>query len=286
LQHTYAKTVGESAVQLVTVVGEPGIGKTRLLSEFRRSLEREAQRVTWRQGRCLPYGEGITFWALGEIVKAQAGILESDAPVAATEKLTAAVSAVVADAAEWDWFVRQLAPLVGGQTADDVGADERAETAFTAWRRFLEEVAAVQPVVLVIEDLHWADAALLAFVEHVVDRGANVPLLLVCTARPDLYERTQGWGGGKRNSTTIALSPLTGDETAQLLHSLLAHAVLPVETHAALLERAGGNPLSRNSSYGCSSTRGSSARTAQSSRGRGSAFRRRFRLSSLHDSTP
>jgi class 3 adenylate cyclase/tetratricopeptide (TPR) repeat protein len=243
LVHTYARTLRESAIQLVTVVGEPGVGKTRLLSEFKRSLESEGQTITWRQGRCLPYGEGVTFWALGEIVKAQAGILESDGLEVATEKLAAAVSAVVDDAAERDWFVRQLAPLVGGRIADDVGPDERAETAFTAWRRFLEAVAVMQPLVLVVEDLHWADAALLAFVEHVVDRGANVPLLVACTARPELYERTHGWGGGKRNSTTIALSPLTGEETAQLLHALLAHAVLPVETQAALLERAGGNPL-------------------------------------------
>jgi class 3 adenylate cyclase/tetratricopeptide (TPR) repeat protein len=243
LEHTYARTVRESAIQLVTVVGEPGIGKTRLLLEFRSSLEREAQKITWRQGRCLPYGEGVTFWALGEIVKAQAGILESDGAEVATVKLADAVSAVVDDPAERDWFVRQLAPLVGGRMTDDVAPDERAETAFTAWRRFLEAVATVQPVVLVVEDVHWADAALLAFVEHVVDRGASVPLLVVCTARPELYERTQGWGGGKRNSTTIALSPLTGEETAQLLHALLAHAVLPVETQAALLERAGGNPL-------------------------------------------
>jgi class 3 adenylate cyclase/tetratricopeptide (TPR) repeat protein len=243
LEHTYARTVRESAIQLVTVVGEPGVGKTRLLSEFRRSLENEAQTITWRQGRCLPYGEGITFWALGEIVKAQAGILESDGSEVATDKLAAAVSAVVDDAAERDWLVRQLAPLVGGRTADDVGPDERAETAFTAWRRFLEAVAAVQPLVLVVEDLHWADPALLAFVEHVVDRGANVPLLVACTARPELHERMPAWGGGKRNSTTIALSPLTGEETAQLLHTLLAHAVLPAETQTALLEHAGGNPL-------------------------------------------
>jgi class 3 adenylate cyclase/tetratricopeptide (TPR) repeat protein len=243
LEHTYARTLRESAIQLVTVVGEPGIGKTRLLSEFRNSLETESQALTWRRGRCLPYGEGITFWALGEIVKAQAGILESDGPEVATEKLVRTVSAVIDDTGERDWFVRQLAPLVGAVTADDIGADERAETAFTAWRRFLEAVAVAQPLVLLIEDLHWADAPLLAFVEHLVDRGASVPMLVVCTARPELYERAEGWGGGKRNSTTIALSPLTGEETAQLLHALLAHAVLPVETQTALLERAGGNPL-------------------------------------------
>jgi class 3 adenylate cyclase len=243
LKHTYVRTLRESATQLVTVVGEPGIGKTRLLSEFRRSLQSDGDAPTWRQGRCPPYGEGITFWALGEIVKAHAGILESDDADVATEKLSVAVDEVVDEHAERDWFVRQLAPLVGGRTADDVGADERAETAFTAWRRFLECLAVVQPLVLVFEDLHWADARLLAFLEDVVDRASGVPLLVLCTARPDLYERRPGWGGGQRNSTTIALSPLTSEETAPLLHALLANAVLPAETQALLLERAGGNPL-------------------------------------------
>jgi class 3 adenylate cyclase len=243
LKHTYMRTLRESATQLVTVVGEPGIGKTRLLSEFSRSLRTNGETPTWRQGRCPPYGEGITFWALGEIVKAHAGILESDGADVATEKLAAAVSEVVDEPAERDWFVRQLAPLVGGRTADDVGADERAETAFTAWRRFLESVAVARPLVLVFEDLHWADARLLAFLEDLVDHAPDVAMLVVCTARPELCERRREWGGGQRNSTTIALSPLTSEETAQLLHALLANAVLPAETQTMLLERAGGNPL-------------------------------------------
>jgi class 3 adenylate cyclase/tetratricopeptide (TPR) repeat protein len=242
LEQTYARTLREQDVQLVTVTGEPGIGKTRLLSEFRDRLSERVEAVTWQQGRCLPYGEGITFWALGEIVKAQAGILESDSPEQASEKLSTAVAAVVEDASEREWFKARLAPLVGAQLVEAPGTAERAES-FTAWRRFLESIAERGPLVLVLEDLHWADVALLEFVEHLVDLSTGVPVLLVCAARPEVYERHPGWGGGKRNSTTLSLSPLTDDETARLISVLLSQAVLPVGTQAVLLERSGGNPL-------------------------------------------
>jgi class 3 adenylate cyclase len=243
LKETYARTSRESSLQLVTVAGEPGVGKTRLVTELRRFIEEQPKIVVWRQGRCLSYGEGITFWALGEIVKAQAGILESDGPHDAAEKLAVAVEAVVEDASERGWFNARLAPLVGAQVFDDSEAAERAESSFTAWRRFLEAIAAQQPLVLVLEDLHWADVALLDFVEHLADWVSGVPLLVICTARPELYERMPDWGGGKRNSTTISLSRLTGEETARLISALLSRAVLPAETQAVLLERAGGNPL-------------------------------------------
>jgi predicted ATPase/class 3 adenylate cyclase len=242
LEQTYARTLREHGVQLVTVTGEPGIGKTRLLSEFRDRLSERAEAVSWQQGRCLPYGEGITFWALGEIMKAQAGILESDSPEQASEKLSQVVAGLVDDASEREWFKARLAPLVGAQLVEAPGTAERAE-AFTAWRRFLETLAERAPLVLVLEDLHWADEALLEFVEHLVDLSTGVPLLLVCAARPELYERHPGWGGGKRNSTTLSLSPLTDDETGRLISVLLSQAVLPAETQAVLLERSGGNPL-------------------------------------------
>jgi class 3 adenylate cyclase/tetratricopeptide (TPR) repeat protein len=243
LERTFARALRESSVQLVTVVGEPGIGKTRLIAEFRRSIENGAEPVTWRRGRCLPYGEGVTFWALGEIVKAEAGILESDSPAQARQRLAATLAQVVSEPSEREWMARHMAPLVGAPAADDVGADERAESAFTAWTRFIEALASVRPLVLAIEDVHWADEPLLSFLEHLVDWAAGVPLLLVCTTRPDLYERRPGWGGGKHNSATLALSPLTGDETSELLDALLAKTELPRETRDDLLERAGGNPL-------------------------------------------
>jgi class 3 adenylate cyclase/tetratricopeptide (TPR) repeat protein len=242
LKATYARAVRQASVQLVTVTGEPGVGKSRLVREFRAFVDWQPEHARWRQGRCLPYGEGIAFWALGEIVKSQAGILESDGPHEASDKLMAAIGAIVQDPAERDWLKARLAPLVGA-SAPGVGTPaERSET-FAAWRRFLEAIAGDRPLVLVFEDVHWAGAALLEFVEYLVDWTAGLPFLVVCTTRPELFERHPGWGGGKRDSTTISLSPLSREETSQLIAAHLSGAELPGETRAALLERAGGNPL-------------------------------------------
>jgi len=237
---TFARAERESSVQLITVIGEPGIGKSRLVTELRTALDDRPDLITWRHGRCLPYGEGITFWALGEIVKAEAGILESDDRHVAASKLDETVAGLFAEESERAWFGSRLAPLVG--TGGD-GAAVSREEAFTAWRRFLEAMAARRPCVLVVEDLHWADGALLEFLEHLLDWSMPVPLLLLCTARPELFERQSSWGGGKRNATTISLSPLSTEEAGRLLQALLDRTLLPAETQVALLERAGGNPL-------------------------------------------
>ena len=239
LTQTFARTLREGSVQLVTVGGEAGIGKSRLVAEFRRALAENGDDVVWRQGRCVSYGEGVTFWALGEIVKSHAGILESDGPEEVAKKLGVVVSAVIEERGERAWFVARLGVLVGAEGSQAV---ERAES-FTAWRRFLEAIAARTPLVLVVEDVHWADAALLEFVDHLVEWASGVPLLLICTARPELYEHEPGWGGGKRNASMLTLSPLTQAETGELVDELSLQAALPAETRAVLLERAGGNPL-------------------------------------------
>jgi class 3 adenylate cyclase/tetratricopeptide (TPR) repeat protein len=241
LKETFARTQRESLIQLVTLTGEPGVGKSRLVAEFRAGVEEQGL-VTWRHGRCLPYGEGITFWALGEIVKAQAGVLESDGAEPARKKLAATVRELVDDPSERDWFEARLGPLVGTSTAETGAALDRSQS-FTAWRRVLESIASTEPLVLVFEDLHWADTAMVEFIEHLVDWSTGVPLLVICTARPEIYERWPGWGGGKRNTTTVSLAPLTTEETARLIGTLLSQAVLPGDTQAALLERSGGNPL-------------------------------------------
>ena len=241
LQQTFSRTLRESSAQLVTVTGEPGVGKSRLIGEFSSWIDDRPEIISWRHGRCLPYGEGITFWALGEIVKAQAGILESDAPDEASAKLSLAVETVVEEPAERDWVKARLAPLVG--TTGDLGTAAGRTESFKAWTTFLEALASARPLILVVEDLHWADDAMLEFVEYVVEWATAVPLLVICTARPELYERRQDWGGGKRNSTTISLSPLTDTDTAALLEALLAETRLPEQVQTALLERAGGNPL-------------------------------------------
>jgi class 3 adenylate cyclase/tetratricopeptide (TPR) repeat protein len=240
LRDLYRRAAREQSPQLVTLSGEPGVGKTRLTWEFQRFIDDEPDLVYWRQGRCLPYGEGITFWALGEIVKSHAGIVENDGPDQAADKLARAVEAVVEQGSERDWIRARLAPLIGMGT--EAGSAQREES-FAAWRTFLEAIAASRPFVVVIEDLHWADPAMLAFVEHLGEWASGVPLLVLCTARPELYDRQPGWGGGKRNHTAVSLSPLSPDETARLIAALLDQAVLPAKTQAALLARASGNPL-------------------------------------------
>ena len=189
-------------------MGVPGIGKSRLVYELSQAVDRDPELISWRQGRCLPYGDGVTFWALGEIVKAQAGILEADTAEVADAKLR--------EAATDDWVRSHLRPLVG-LTVDSVGEGDRREEAFTAWRRFFEGIAAERPLTLVFEDLHWADENLLDFLDHLVDWAGGVPLLVVCTARPELLERRPGWGGGKTNALTISLSPLSDEDTARLI---------------------------------------------------------------------
>ena len=231
----FERAMQQRSCQLVTLVGEPGVGKSRLCAELFNHLEDQPGLTRWRQGRCLPYGDGIAFWALGEIVKAECGILESDAQDEAEAKLE---QALPRDDPDYAWLKARFAPLVvgGGEPASQ-------EEAFNAWRHVLESWADTRETVLVFEDLHWGDEALLSFLEHVADWSEGVPLLLLCTARPELYEQHPGFGQNARNTQRINLSPLTDEETARLVSSLLERAVLPAETQQALLERAGGNPL-------------------------------------------
>ena len=149
---------------------------------------------------------------------------------------------VLADTGDANWVESQLRSLVGLSAESELG-DDRRQSAFAAWRRFLEAMAEQRPLVVVFEDLHWADESLLDFVDELVDWVTDVPLLAVATARPELLERRPGWGGGKLNATTLALPPLSEDQTALLIAQLLERSVLPAESQQALLERAGGNPL-------------------------------------------
>jgi class 3 adenylate cyclase len=189
----------EPSTQLVTIVGPPGIGKSRLLRELGRRVEPGLFR--WLRGRSLAYGDGITFWALGEMVKSEAQILEFDAADVAASKLERAIAAVVEDERDRAWIGQHLRPLVGLEGMASPSSEGRGAEAFAAWRRFFEALAERQPTILVFEDVHWADDALLDFVDLLTDRAGDVPLLIVCTARPELLERRSGWGGGKTNST-------------------------------------------------------------------------------------
>jgi class 3 adenylate cyclase/tetratricopeptide (TPR) repeat protein len=242
LGETLARVRSERSPQLVTLVGVPGIGKSRLTYELFESVGGGRNGVRWRQGRCLPYGDSVAFWAVGEIVKSHAGVFESDAAEEAEAKLRTAVAELIRDGAEAAWVESELRPLVGLSEPEAGGENRLAET-FAAWRRFFEALAEEGPLVLVLEDLHWADDDLLDFVDHLVEWASGVPILVLCTARPELLERRPAWGGGKLNATTLALTPLSDEETARLFTALIQRSVLPAETQQALLVHAGGNPL-------------------------------------------
>jgi class 3 adenylate cyclase/tetratricopeptide (TPR) repeat protein len=239
LADALAHARAEQSAQLVTLVGVPGIGKSRLVAELFQILEADPDLISWRQGRSLPYGERVSFWALSEIVKAHAGILESDDAATAEAKLVAMVDALTEDEREREWLARHARPLVGLEGAERAERDE----AFAAWRRLLEAAAEQRPLVLVFEDLHWADDGLLDFVDDLAEWATTVPLLIVGTARPELLDRRPGWGGGKRNALTLSIGALSDDETAVLLQRLLDRAVLDAEAQRAVLQRAEGNPL-------------------------------------------
>jgi len=217
--------------RIVTLVGPPGIGKSRLLWELR---EHSHGTVLWRQGRCLAYGGGVSYSALAEVVRAHAGILVSDSAEKATAKLEASVRATVAEDAR-DWVQAYLRPLVGLGGEERVSGDRRAE-AFSAWRTFLEALAAERPLVLALEDVHCADDGFLDFVEHVADWAQGVALAVLCTARADLLERRPRWPG------VLQLEPLSAEDTAGLLEALVGRE-LDEELRTRLVARAGGNAL-------------------------------------------
>ena len=232
----------ERTPQLLTLVGVPGIGKSRLVYELNRIVEADPELITWRQGRCLAYGDGITLWALGEIVKAQVGALEQDTPDEIAVKVHQSVEDTLAGSGDEAWVEEHLLALLGLGGEAQLGGDRRSES-FSAWRRFLEGLAEQRPLVMVVEDIHWADESLLDFLDELVDWLTDIPLLVVATARPELLERRPNWGGGKLNATTLALSPLSDEQTAELIGRLLERPLLAAESQEALLERAGGNPL-------------------------------------------
>ena len=237
----FARVRVDRSPQLVTLVGVPGIGKSRLVGELGRVVEEDEEIITWRYGRCLPYGDGVSFWALGEIVKAQAGIHENDDARTTAAKLSSTVDDLVPDA-ERGWVISSLETLVG-LAPEDVGLNDRRSELFTGWRIFLERLADRRPLVVVIDDLQWADDGLLDFVDGLVELVDGVPLLVVCCARPELLERRPTWGGGKRNALTVSLGPLSTTETERLVESLLGRDPADGRLRETVVERAAGNPL-------------------------------------------
>ena len=230
-------TAEERRAHLVSVVGIAGIGKSRLAWEFFKYIDGLRETVWWHRGRCLAYGEGVTYWALAEMVRGRADILEGEEPAAAQVKLHAAVEQHVPDPEERHWVVPRLAHLLG---LEDRAARDQ-EDLFGAWRLFFERISDRHPTLLVFEDLQWADAALLDFIEYLLDWSRSYPLFVVTLARPELAERRPGWGAAKRGATSLYLEPLPQSAMRELLGGLVPG--LPAALQTSILERAEGVPL-------------------------------------------
>src|SRR5215469_3729333 len=230
LRAAFDKTAGERTPQLVTILGEAGIGKSRLVGELKRALATQDGEVLWRAGRCRPYGDGSSLSALADIVKAHAGIIDTDTTATAVAKIRA-----ILPAEERHDLEPRLTPLVGA----DPGVTRSRFESFAAWRRFIEVIAGQAPAVLVIEDLHWAAPLLLDFLEDLMGGLSDFPVLVVATARLELLDARPGWGAG---AASLRLSPLPDREISAMLHALLGLAS-DGGSLGDLAARCGGVPL-------------------------------------------
>ena len=229
LENTFARAVRDRRAHLFTVYGEPGVGKTRLTNEFLASLEGS----TVLAGRCLPYGESITYWPLAEMVKGAADIADDDPLDVAIEKLR---QCCPADA------VADLLGLATGVLEAVHGERSQQEIAWAA-REWAQLMAQTQPLILVFEDIHWAEEPLLELIEHMTDWVRDGSLLILCLSRPELLDIRSDWGGGRVRATAIELEPLGEADSEQLIDALSEVGDISPETRRALLEKTGGNPL-------------------------------------------
>jgi class 3 adenylate cyclase/tetratricopeptide (TPR) repeat protein len=233
LENTFARTVRDSRAHLFTIYGEPGVGKSRLAREFVDGVERASILV----GRALPYGEGVTYWPLAEMIKAAAGISDDDPLEEAFEKLR---ECCTEDA------VADVLGLAAGMMEALEGERSPQEISWAA-REVMETIADVQPLILLFEDIHWAEEPLLDLVEHLAD-WVRQPVLILCLARPELLDTRPGWGGGRVRSTAIELEPLSEEESELLVEKLLAQLAgasgeVPPSLPKEMLDRTEGNPL-------------------------------------------
>ena len=229
LRNTFERTVRDRRAHLVTIYGDAGVGKSRLAREFVKGLEG----ATLLVGRSLPYGEGITYWPLAEMVKTSAGIADDDPADEARAKLRSGCR---------EEAVADLLALVSG--VDDAGEADRSRQEI-AWavREWAESLAETQPLVLAFEDIHWAEEPLLDLIEYVASRVRDAPVLILCLARPELLESARGWGGGRVRGATIELGALAREDAEELVDALLAEAGLPSDVRGDVLAKTEGNPL-------------------------------------------
>ena len=248
LRALFERSAAEGRPNLVTIYGDPGVGKSRLTAEFLAEAEGRVPKPTVVRGRCLPYGEGITYWPLAEILKGLAGVHDTDSPETTLERILAMGAVLVRSdvASDPRRATAALAYTVGVTDPEfSFEATEPREVRakiHAAWRSLFSALASRSPVIAVIEDIHWADGALLDLLEELADRVVG-PAVFVCPARPEVTKRRPGWGGGRRNVSSIALEPLSVEDADALIGFLLAVEDLPRAVHARILERAEGNPF-------------------------------------------
>src|SRR5579862_6103049 len=234
VKELFHATTEERKAHLVSVIGIGGIGKSRLAWEFEKYMDGLADTVWWHRGRCLAYGDGVAYWALAEMVRMRALISEEDSTDEALAKLGAMLEEWIPDAEERAWVRPRLEQLL---CLCDPEPEER-QNLFSAWRLFFERLAARGPVVLVFEDLQWADTSLLDFIEHLLDWSRAHPIFVLALARPELAQKRPGFGAG---DTTLSLEPLSATAMGELLDGFVPG--LPPDLRAQILERAEGVPL-------------------------------------------
>ena len=227
----------DQRARLVSIVGIAGVGKSRMARELSNYLDGLVEPIYWHAGRSPAYGEGVTFWALGEMVRGRIGSAEGDDEAATRTALASSLARWVTDETERRWVERALLVLLGFEGSAGLAREEL----FSAWRTFFERIAAHGTVILVFEDLHWADSGLLDFIDHVLDWSKGVPIAVVTLARPDLLERRPDWGAGRRSFVGLALEPLPSDAIGELLDGLVPG--IPAEAAATIIGRADGIPL-------------------------------------------
>ena len=235
LADTFEAAVASGSMRFLTIVGDAGMGKSRLVSQLLAHVDALPRLVTWRQGRCLPYGRGVSFWAVGEIVKAHAGILDSDSMAVAVGKL----DAVLPMGDERAWLRERLLPLIGVEVA----ADSPREEQFTAWRRFIASIAEARPTVIIMEDLHWAEEPMREFLEELARNPIAAPLLVIGTARPELDDGDSEFLADVTSVARIVLAPLSPDDARRLVSNVFEVPAVAPDLVEHILERSNGNPL-------------------------------------------
>jgi class 3 adenylate cyclase len=237
LKDLFHATQREQKARLVSVIGEGGIGKSRLVWELEKYIDGVVESVWWHAGRSPSYGNGISYWALAEIVRGRAGIAETDEPAVARQRLKDMLAEWITDEQERRWIEPRLAGLLALEPMPPGSRDEL----FAAWRTFFERIADRGATVLVFEDVQWADEGMLDFIEELLDRSRNRPILVVTLARPEIHERRPGWGSMVRSLTTMKLEPLELEQMAEMVRGTLPG--VSEDAVRAIASRAEGIPL-------------------------------------------